>query len=479
VNYQVFLLSGLSLIVASCSVGPSYTPPPLDVPTSWKNNDERFRNCEIDETRDLDYWWEVFEDERLNELEMFALENNRDLYVAFERIQEAKALMGIAASAASDFYPQINLSPQYTNTEELLKIFRAQNNGITPLNNAKVFRAHEPFNFLPVTMSYEVDLWGKIRDQYDSSKYLFFAQEKDYEFTMLVLTTNLGIAYFQLRALDSQMDLLLDVLKTRRKAYEINKARFDEQITFYADVTLAEEEVNSALIQYNEVVRQRAVLEDQIAVLLGVPASEFTLEHMPLEGLPPCIPEGVPSDVLLRRPDIAEAEYNVRSDNALVKRAYSLFYPSLTLTAAGGFESPVFKYFLQWISRYWMYGAQANQLIFDGFKTSYNLEREIARFKEASGTYQNQVLKAFQEVEDALKDLESYAQQYEISFKTVGLAEKTYQLYLDRYKAGVIYYIEVANAENDLLNYQMAVNNLQGFRYIYTIQLIKALGGSW
>lgn len=474
-NYRTILLLALSLLT-SCSVGPPYTPPTLEVPSSWKNNDERFRNCEIDETRELDYWWEVFDDEKLNELENYALENNRDLYVAYERIQEAKALMGIAAA---DFYPQITLSPEYTNTSELIRIFRQQNNGITPLNNAKVFRAHELFYFLPVTMNYEVDLWGKIKDQYDSTKYLFFAQEKDYELTMLVLTTNLGIAYFQLRALDAQMDLLLDVLKTRRKAYEINKARYDEQITFYADVTLAEEEVNSALIQYNEVVRERAVLEDQIAVLLGFPASEFRLEHRPLEGLPPCIPEGVPSDILLRRPDIAEAEYNVRSEHALVKRAYSLFFPSLTLTATGGFESPIFKYFLKWISRYWMYGAQANQIIFDGFRTTYNLEREIARFKEASGTYQSTVLKAFQEVEDALIDLESYAQQYELSFKTVALAEKTYQLYFDRYKAGVIYYINVANAENDLLNYQISVNNLQGLRYIYTIQLIKALGGSW
>ena len=130
------------------------------------------------------------------------------------------------------------------------------------------------------------------------------------------------------------------------------------------------------------------VLEDQIAVLIGVPASEFCLEHMPLKGLPPCIPEGIPSEILLRRPDIAEAEYNTRSEHALVKQAYSLFFPSLILTATGGFESPIFKDFLKWISRYWMDGVQVNQLIFDGFKTPYNLKLQIARFKEASGEYQ-------------------------------------------------------------------------------------------
>lgn len=473
-KHAVFFLVMSILSLTGCSVGPSYVPPCVDLPSGWKNNnDESCETCTgntISELVELEYWWEVFEDPALEELESQAVENNKDLFVAFERIKEAHALMGIAAS---DFYPQINLTPQYSNTLELIKLYGAAN----PKQN--IFRAHEMLYFLPVNVSYEVDLWGKIKDQYDSAKYSWLAQKKNYENVMLSLTTNLAIAYYQLRTLDSQIDLLKGVLQTRKKALEINKSRYEGQIVFYDDVTLAQEEVDSALIQYNDATRQRNVLEDQIAVLIGIPASEFCLEHMPLTGAPPCIPEGIPSDVLLRRPDIAEAEFTIRSHHALVKEAYSLFFPSLTLTTSGGFQSPIMKDFLKWISRYLMFGAQVDQLIFDGFKTPYNLDLQIARFQEASGEYQQQVLIAFQQVEDALTDINSYAKQYDLAVSTAAWAQKTFQLYSDRYTMGVIYYIDVTNAETSLLNYQIAANSLQGYRYVSTIQLIKALGGGW
>ena len=150
-------------------------------------------------------------------------------------------------------------------------------------------------------------------------------------------------------------------------------------------MTLAGEEVGSVLIQYEEVVRQRNVLENQIAVLIGTPASQFYIEHLPLEGLPPCIPEGIPSQVLLRRPDIVEAEYQTWSMHEQTKAAYAEFFPALTLTATGGCESPIMRDFLRWISRYWMLGSAVDQLVFDGFKTPFNFDLQIARFKEASG----------------------------------------------------------------------------------------------
>lgn len=472
----LFLLFSLAFIT-SCSVGPSYDPPCVEVPEEWKNNNDE--KCEGTEkgadVNCLDHWWQVFDDDKLNELEAWAIANNRNLYVAYERIQEARALKGIAAA---DFYPQITLDPQYTNTGELIT------NYVSPANRALIpstspFRAHELFYYLPVDLSYEVDLWGRIRDQYAAAKFNWLAINKDYEYVMLSLTTNLAMAYYQLRAADAQMDLLLEVLKTRQKAYDINLDRYEEEITFYADVTLAAEEIETVKVQYEEIVRQRQVLEDQIAVLIGVPASEFCLEHLPLKGLPPCIPEGIPSDILQRRPDIAEAEYNTKSEHEMVKQAYSQFFPSLTLTATGGVESPIFKDFMKWISRYWMLGGQINQLIFDGLRTPYNFELQIARFKESSGEYQQQVLIAFQEVEDALANLESYAKQYDGALAITQWAKTTNQLYIDRYKLGVIYYIDVANTERDLLNYQINVNVLQGYRYVATIQLIRALGGGW
>jgi len=462
--------------LTSCSVGPDYACPCVEVPTEWKH-----QGCSENEKRVssewvyLDDWWQVFEDEKLDWLEDWALENNRDLYMAYQRIEEARALMGVAAA---DLYPQLNLNPQFTNTGELIK-----NYNVLPgiLNNAvpKVFRAHELLYFLPFNLSYEVDLWGKIRDQYNSAKYDWLASKEDFDAVMLSLTSSLAAAFYQLRVADTQSDLLLQTIATREKALQINQDRYEGAITFYADVTLAAEELDIVIAQYHEVRRQRDLFEDQIAVLIGVPASEFCLEHLPLERLPPCIPEGIPSDALMRRPDIARAEFVTRSQHALVKKAYSLFFPSLILTGTLGFESPVFRDFMKWISRYWMFGEQINQILFDGFRTCSNLELQVAKFREASGDYQQLVLTAFQEVEDSLANIESYAKQYDALLATTKWAKKSYELYLDRYTAGVTYYIDVVNTERDLLNYQITLNAAAGFRYLSTIQLIKALGGGW
>ena len=459
-------------ILGGCSVGPSYVSPPIEVSAEWKNG--QLVSCEgkAEELVYLNDWWEVFEDPRLDALEARAVENNRDLFIALERIQEARALRGIAAA---DLYPQITLNPLFTNTDLLIQNYPPPNSGVA----TSAYRTQELYYFLPINLSYEVDLWGKIRDQVDATTYNFFAKQKDYEAVMLDLTASLAAFYYQLRAADSQLDLLIGVLKTRQKALEINRARYDERISNYADVTLAAQEVDSALGLYDEIKRQRELLVNEIAVLMGVPASELALEANPIAGLPPCIPAGIPSDILLRRPDIAEAEYIVQSDHALVKRAYSQFFPSLILTASAGYESPFLKYFLKGFSRYWMDGVGANQLIFDGGKTSSNVDLQISRFEQAGGAYQQQVLVAFREVEDALSNVASYKTQYEVAQDAVKWAETTWRLYLDRYTSGIIYYIDVADAERDLLNFQITLNSLQGLRFLSTIQFIKSLGGGW
>lgn len=458
--FILFLLSG-------CSVGPSYRPPCIEVPCSWKNSQDC---CEDIEPIYDDRWWEVFDDEELNELEEWALENNRNLYIAYERIEQARALKCVAAA---DFYPQFGLNPDFTSTMELIKNF----SNLT--GRSKEFRVHEVLYFLPITANYEVDLWGKIRDQYANAGYLLDAQIEDYNVVMLTLTSDLAGAYYQLRAADTQLDLLSATLKTREKAFEINNSRYEGRIVNYSDVTLSGEEISTVQAQYDEIVRQRSILENQVAILIGTPAPDFCMEHNPLKGLPPCIPEGIPSEVLLRRPDVAEAEYKAMAENALVKRAYSLFFPSLLLTGSLAYESPDFKQFMKWISRYWSIGASSAQVLFDAGKTYYNLEYNFANFRAASGAYQQQVLIAFQEVEDALSNLDSYAKQYNSMQNAVTWAEKSHQIYLDRYTLGVTYYIDVVNTERDLLNYQLNLNNFLGFRYLSTIQLIKSLGGGW
>ncbi len=495
--HTLFFWLVVLFLASSCSLGPPYRFPFMDIPSKWKNKQacsgSGSGSCFADaEQVYLDHWWDVFGDEKLSELEQLVIENNRDLFMAYQRIQEARDRMGIAAA---NFYPQITLNPLTTNTVELIKNYVNPNaanslssssmNGGAPVPpvpmtpSPKPFRAHEMLYLFPLNMSYEVDLWGKIRDQYQAAKYTWLATKKDYEALMLSLTATLATFYYQLRVADAQMEFLEKILHTRQKALEINQARYEEGVSFYADVTLVAEELDTILNQYREVYRQRKEWEDAIAVLIAVPASDFCLESMPLVGQPPCIPAGVPSEVILRRPDIAEAEDQTRSQHALVKEAYTHFFPSLVLTAAAGFESPTLKDFLTWISRYWSDSVQIDQLVFDGWKSYYDLKLQIDRFLETGGNYQQQVLVAFQEVEDALENLDSYAREYEVALLITQWGEKTHRLYSDRYESGVGYYIDVANTERDLLNQQLNVNVLLGFRYVATVQLIKALGGGW
>jgi len=473
-----FLFPIFLALSAGCSVGPSYKQPCAEVPAGWKN--QQNEKCDAQSAPALtylDYWWEIFHEPRLNELEQWALVNNRELYIAYERVQEYRALMGVAAS---NFYPQVTLNPLYTNTGELIKNYAPPvPNTPANLQIPRLFRAHELLYSLPFNLSYEVDLWGKLRDIYASAKYDYLSQQKQYETAILSLTSSLATAYYQLRTADAQIDLLRRILVSRKNALQINEDRFEDGIVFYSDVALAAEEVDSVTTQLEEVIRQRKVLENEIAVLIGVPASELQLEFMPLVGLPPCVPENLPSEVLLQRPDIAAAEFSVRSQHALVKEAYTQFFPSLILTGSLGYESPVFKEFLKWLSRFWMMGAQANQLVFDGFRTPYNVAVQMARLGEAGGNYQQTILVAFQEVEDALVNLASYAREYDSAVATSNWAERAFGLYKDRYNLGVINYIDVVNTERDWLNYEIQSVGLQGNRFLATIELIRALGGDW
>jgi outer membrane protein, multidrug efflux system len=489
VRYVSSICITLLITMTSCSVGPPYQSPPVDIPCQWKNS--QHTPCTEDYSY-LDYWWQVFDDEKLNQLEALALENNKDLLIAFARIQEAEALMGVAAA---DFYPQLTLNPRFINTVSLTKNQTnlsttnvTTNNNLLPDtsggaegNTAKndVFRLHQGFNILPLNISYQVDLWGRIKDNYSSYQYNWRARQKDYEFVMLSLTANLAIAYYQARTLDNQLDFLKKAITSFQKSFTINQDRYDEQIINYSDVALAGRELSAAQGDYDEVERQRQLVENQIALLIGAPASEFSLEFSPIQGSPPCIPAGIPSEILLRRPDIASAENTIRAQYSTMKEAYTQFFPSLTLTATPGFESPILKYFLTWMSRYWSNTTAIDQVVFDGFRTYYNLKYQIANFREANVDYQQQVLIAFQEVENALNNLESYAKQYQIAQETTQWAQKSNQLYSNRYQQGIINYIDVASTERDLLNFQINENAIQGLRFISTVQFIQALGGGW
>lgn len=463
----------LLLLCNSCNVGPEYVPPEVEVPSQWKAVASEPKEIYI-----VDYWWEVFNDDTLNQLEQDAVANNPSLYVAVERVMEARALAGVRKAA---LFPHVDLNPSYNDSGSLFQLLLP--GGVLPASTAAtlptVFRVHQFLYTLPVNMSYEVDLWGRIRDQYDSAVMSAQAQEEAYYTTLLSLTTDLASSYFLLRSLDTQIELYQSTKRALQESYDLAKLRFDKGLVNYIDVSTALLQLSNVDSDLLDTVRQRNLQVDQIAVLLGVPPATVSIASKPLQGNPPVIPAGVPVTVLMQRPDIAEAERNMAAQNALVDAAYASFLPSLTLTTSIGFSSPTLKDFLSWISRLWSFGANADQTIFDGGLKKSNLLVEWARFREASGTYQQQVLTAFKEVEDALNNLDMQAQQADSLEQSVKAASTTLTLSIQRYKSGLVNYLQVVDSQRSELDAARTLVTLQGVRYLSTVQLIKALGGSW
>lgn len=451
---------GILLSNAGCNVGSKYYPPDMDAPQMWKNK------TAISDACYTDYWWEVFNDPLLNSLEQEVLSKNYDLKIALSRVQEARALM---KAAKAELYPQLYLNPSYSNEGVL---YESYSDGV-------IVRAHELLYLLPFNLSYEADLWGKIRNRYQAARENWEGQIEAYNATMLILTADLATVYFQLRTMDAQIDLLETTIKNREKSLKINTSRYKSNIIDYSDVTRAGLEVSTALAEYREIIRIRAELENRLAVLTGNASSEFCFEHYPLQGFPPEIPVGIPSEVLLRRPDIAEAERLMATEHSLVNSAYASFFPSLSLTAGAGYSSPHLRYFLKSRSRLWAFGASASQMIFDGGRLSADLAIQESRFREASAGYQQQVLICLEEVEDALSNLESYAKEFDDVSEAVEWAKKTYRIANNRFNNGVTSYLDVVISEREQLINQIIQNNLQGLRFVSSIQLIKVIGGGW
>lgn len=458
--------------LSGCRLGPRYNPPLPEAPAEWKA-----AHADPDPIPEVCNWWEVFEDPILCYLEEQAVSNNPNLYVALQRVEEARAQAGVSKA---DLYPQFNLNPNATNTVTLFKIYGLQDFPfLSTTKIPSVIRVHEAQYNFPFNLNYEVDLWGKIRGQYESAYFNAEAEAWGYYSSLLSLTSDLANSYFLMRSLDAQIDLLEQNVKDRQTNLALTQSRYSKGLSPLIDVTEAELALTNTESTYLDTVRQRNLQENIIATLIGVPASDFTLEHNPLTDLPPEIPPGVPSTILLKRPDIAQAERHMESEHVLIGSAYASLLPSLSLTASYGYSSPDLKEFLTTKSRYWSYGENIMQTLFDGFRKLENINIAKTRYREALGSYFQTVLTAFQEVEDSLNNLEYQARQIETLQKSVEAAKKTVELSNRRYKQGLINYFEVVTNQRTELETEQTYISLIGLQYQSTVQLIKAIGGEW
>lgn len=459
----LILVCSISLF-SGCQVGPTYHTPEITVANQWKNTPQVLTS-----SQKVEHWWDAFEDSQLTGLIEQAIKNNPSLMASMERVEQARSLSKMTKSR---LFPQLNFDPSYSYSPVTAHQF-----GTTPQPPPSLIRDHLTEYSLPLILLYEIDLWGKYRSQHQSALRNAEAKHAAYNTALLILSTELANAYFQLRILDAQIDLLESILSTRQTAVEINSSRYESNLINYTQVAESKIDLASVETQYYEAIRNRSLFENQIAVLLGASPSEFTLEPMPLRHLPPLIPAGMPSKLLLRRPDLAEQERIMASLHAQINVAYASYFPSLDLS--GGFNIFTKDYLKPASLGKWLFGTNLTQAIFDANARRNNVRLTWAQFNEALNTYQQKILQAFQEVEDSLSNLSWISNEMDVVETSVSVSEIAYNIAWDRYVYGLADYKNVANQQMQELEQQNYYLKLLSMRYLNTIHLIKALGGGW
>jgi multidrug efflux system outer membrane protein len=411
-------------------------------------------------------WWRVFEDPALDALERQAAANNQELKAAAARVTQARAL---ARNAKADFFPALSLDASATRG-------RTSDNSPTrlPHQTGNEFR-------VPLDLTYELDLWGRVRRSFESANAEAQARLAAFESTLLLLKADVAQNYFALRTLDTERAILRHTISLRRDALALVKARFEGGAASELDVSRAETELTSTQAELLIVERRRADIEHALAVLIGQPASQYALSELPLVPgtLPPVIPAGLPGDLLERRPDIAEAERLLAAANARIGVAKAAFFPVVRLTGVAGFESVDVQTLFNWESRVWALGPSVTLPIFQGGRNRANLKRSHAVYEENVANYRQQLLVAFKETQDALTGARLLSQQAELQNQSTASARRTAELSNTRYRAGLVSYLEVVESERTALNAERDSARISGQRLVTSVQLIKALGGGW
>jgi multidrug efflux system outer membrane protein len=460
-----FAVAALVLALSGCAaVGPDYKRPEIGTPKSFKES-----GAQGAASRGLPVkWWQVFGDPQLNELEEQAQTMSPDLRAAAARVTQARA---VARVSEADFYPNVTLDPGVSR-DRYSENRPAQPNTPVIGYTASHFR-------LPLDAAYEIDVWGRVRRQVEAADARLDASADDYFTILLGLQADIAQDYFALRSLDAEQDVLRHAIEIRREALDLIRVRYEGGVGTDLDVTRAETEVASAESAAIGIGQRRAELEHAIAVLVGKAPAEFTLAANPLNLAPPEIPSGLPSELLVRRPDVAQAERLLAARNAEIGVAKAAYFPSIRLTGAFGFDSAELGDLLKSGSLAGSLGAGVSLPLLDGGRIKGNVDRARAAYEENLAQYRSHVLGAFKDVEDALSGLRILADQARAQARALSSAQKTAEISTTRYEAGLVIFLEVVDAERTRLATQQLATQIDGQRLVLSVGLIKALGGGW
>ena len=453
-------------LLGACAVGPDYVRPPVETPAAFR---ESWKQAEPRDHEERGKWWEVFNDPLLNSLQEQVGISNQTLARAEAQFRQAAALLDSARAAT---YP--NLTGGVSTTRS-----RASSTTIAQPSAASVSRGVITSHNLPSNAAWEADVWGRIGRTVEASAAGAQASAADLEAARLSAQAQLAQNYFQLRALDAQQQLLEDTVSAYEKSMQLTQNRYAAGVVAKADVVQAQTQLKTTQAQAIDIGVQRAQLEHSLALLVGKPASNFSIPRAPLTAVPPPVPPALPSALLERRPDIAAAERRMAAANAQIGVAKAAFFPSLTLSAGTGFQSATLAQWLTLPSRFWSIGPAIALPLLDGGLRHAATDQAIAAYDANVAAYRQTVLAGFQEVEDNLAALRILEQEARVQEEAVKTARLSVELTTNQYKAGIVTYLNVIAVQTTALGSERSSVDILNRRLAASVLLVKALGGGW
>jgi len=462
------VLAAAALLAAACTAGPDYRKPEAALPAEWKV-EAPWRTANPSDDLAKGAWWTAFHDAELDALEEQAAKASPTLAIAEARLAQSRAAL---QAASASLWPQLGAVARAGRTRI------TENRPLSSYSSPNSSAVQDDFA-LGLSASYEADLAGRVRRTVEGARASAEQSAADLESTRLVVQADLATAYFGLRELDVEMDVIARSIATQRRLLEFTTERHDLGAASGIDVAQQQALLDSTLTQVDVLKRQRDQLEHAIATLTGTAAPLFALPASASLAAPPVFPVGVPSDVLERRPDVASAERAMAAANAQVGVASAALYPSITLGASYGAESRALSSLLDAPSTVWALGAALAQPVFDAGRIRANIAFSQAGYDATVASYRRTVLTAMQEVEDGISGEAALQRAHAQALAAVASARRVLDMAHTRYEAGAATYLEVITAQQALLNNERLAAQLLGQRFVGAVFLVKALGGGW
>ncbi|HEY2531739.1 MAG TPA: efflux transporter outer membrane subunit [Xanthobacteraceae bacterium] len=457
--------AALTLMLGGCSLAPRLQVPDVPTADAYKELGPWTRAQPADRLP-RDSWWTLYETAEIGDLEQQLLAGSPTLAAALANYAQARA---IESQARAGLFPTLGLNAGSS---------RARESAHAPLIGPTTPRYNND-NTVGGSVSYELDLWGQIRNQVAAGEANAQASAADLENARLSLLAQLVDDYVQLRSLDREKAILDDTVTAFDRALSLTEQRHGAGIAAGLDVAQAQTQLDAAQSQGSQVLAQRALMEHAIAALLGVSASSFSIKPAIVDIKLPQIPAGVPTTLLERRPDIAGAQRRMIAANANIGVARAAFFPSLTLNAQGGFQSTAVSNWLSAPSSFWAIGPNALLSVFDGGLRRAQVAQARAEFDASAADYRGVVVAAFQQVEDDLASLNHYYDAAQQEKAAVDAAQRTLDLSMALYKQGAADYLTVVTSQTALLQAQLQALNLDTLQLRASVDLVRALGGGW